>query len=387
MKAISLNGRDGSGKSQQIRLLKWRNQNQLHITKPLGSYSTRWPKLTGYEASQWWFEIVPVDELTDIIIESLNVRQEDCLSDRFSVYDRGTRMFKAVCAATRMTRENVSLLAAIRITDRQFDGGLSHFTDEYEILFKIDPDYFSRVGKFVEVIRPREDIGFPDSARCRYRQYQSNLAAAMEVYFSQPVPFCIEVKESILSIQNRLREILNTACQIKLPQIRETPQLFVCLGGLSECGKSSFAEHLRINYQFCRLKLRYFIEIIEKRGDAVTPESICLELFDYLERHYFLARISIESLHDPFVPAILKLMLGEQVQIVYIEVDYSTRVRRAAKERNVGFEVADMIVTEKDRIKRDRGAERVRNIADIIFDNSSNVLQLNLKTFADRLIS
>jgi hypothetical protein len=72
----------------------------------------RWLNLTGYESSRWWFEQVPIDELAEIIIGSLNTRNRDRADGKISVHDRGWRMFKAVCAATKMVRENVALTEA-----------------------------------------------------------------------------------------------------------------------------------------------------------------------------------------------------------------------------------------------------------------------------------
>ncbi|MDP3800432.1 MAG: hypothetical protein Q8Q90_03355 [bacterium] len=386
MKTISFNGQDNSGKSQQIRLLKWKSGEHFHITKPLSAYSNRWPKLSGYEASRWWFEEIPVEELTDIIIESLIARQEDSCSEKFPIYDRGVRMFKSVCTATRMTRDGISLHEAITITDKHFDRRYDHFVDEYEIFFERDLAYFSGVQKLVEVIRPREDKGFPESIKQIYLRYQSNLTVVMRYYFSQSARCSIiGVRDPILVIQNQLREILSIVCEVKIPRIKLPEGLIVGFGGLSECGKSSFAEHLRKDYQFCRLKLRYFIELIEKRGEVMTPEMVCLELLDYLERHYFLSRISVESLHDPFVPAMLKLMLGEQVKIVYIETDQDLRIKRASAELGMDFEEAREIVIGKDRVKKGRGAEKVKDVADIVFDNSSNSLHYNLQSFTDSL--
>lgn len=384
MKAISFNGRDNSGKSQQVRFLKWKNEEFFHVTKPLSAYSTRWPNLHGCEASRWWFEEVGMRELTDIIIESLIARQEDFLDGKISIYDRGVKMFKAVCAATRMTRENILLSEAISITNRQFASASKYLIEEYEVFLEADPVYFREVEDFVEIVRPREDAGFPENIRQQYQKYQSNLSATTGVYFGN-IGFHIRVGEPILLIQNQIRERINFLYKIKLPLIKPVTQLIVGFGGLSESGKSSFAEYLRTSHNFCRLKLRYFIESLEKRSQEVTPEAVCFELLDYLERHYFLTRISIESLHDPFIPSMLKLMLGSRMQIVYIEVEHSIRVRRTALELGITFKEVEDIVSKKDKIKRDRGAERVKGIADIVFNNSSDSHESSLATFSNLL--
>jgi hypothetical protein len=158
------------------------------------------------------------------------------------------------------------------------------------------------------------------------------------------------------------------------------------MGGLSECGKSSFAEHLRLSHNFLRLKLRFFIETILQRGEQPTPEAIALELFSFLDCHYYVKHISVESLHDPYVPAMLKLMLGERMRIVYIDTDVAVRTRRAAKELGISAAAATILVERKDEVKKSRGAESVRTIADLVFNNlSDDHEEAILRSFAAHL--
>jgi hypothetical protein len=384
-KVVSLNGRDGSGKSQQLRLLSWQNNGLVHVTKSLTQYDSRWPVKTGYESSRWWFEQVPMEELANIIIESLNVRNRDRAHGRVTVHDRGWRMFKCVCAATKMTRENVSLGEANRWAEEKFSLLASRSFDEKEVVFDADDEYFGRIQSVSRFIRPPEDTGFPEEARRRYARYQSHLATAMESEFRHSGVTRIPVHEPIFEVQNRLRAIVNRTSGISLPEVGKTFSLVVGFGGLSECGKSSFAEYLRTSHGFLRLKLRYFIEVIRKRGENPTPEAVALELLAFLSCHYYVPRVSIESLHDPYVPAMLKLMFGQRFKIVYIETDVDIRVRRAAQELGMPMSEARVLVEEKDETKKSRGAESVRTIADLIFNNSSDTHAGNLRAFADQL--
>ena len=140
-----------------------------------------------------------------------------------------------------------------------------------------------------------------------------------------------------------------------------------------------------MSHNFLRLKLRYFIEAILQRGEQATPEAVVLELLSFLGCHYYVKQISVESLHDPYIPAMLKLMLGERMRIVYIDTDVATRTRRAAKELGISIADAAVLVERKDEIKRRRGAESVKAIADLVFDNSFDNHEDALRAFANQL--
>jgi hypothetical protein len=269
--------------------------------------------------------------------------------------------------------------------DQRFASLLDHIPDEHEILFEPDQAYFEQIERVSQFIRPKEDDGFPKKAKHRYLRYQANLRAAIEFYFSATRATRITVNQPIVSIQNQLRQHLKKSLNLSLSSIGNTFSVIVGMGGLSECGKSSFAEHLRSSHDFYRLKLRYFIETILQRGEKPTPEAIVLELLTFLDCHYYARRISVESLHDPYIPAMLKLMFGQRMKIAYIDTDVAVRVRRVAKELDVSREKAAMLVERKDEIKKNRGAKSVATIADLILDNSSDDHDGNLRRFIAQL--
>jgi len=366
-------------------LFSWQTDKIFHITKPLKAYSQKWPNFDGYKMSQWWFEEVSFEDLVDIIIESLNRRDKDRVQNKISVYDRGWRMFKAVCVATQLMRARISLEEAKEFVDRKFANGLDYAPEETEFLLEPDNEYFSGVSHLIDLFRPRKDPNLPERVYQRYARYQQNLAVAMNVYFNDFQVHRIRVCEPILDIQNKLRTIISQLYGVELPPLGENIELAVGFGGFSEVGKSSFAEFLRRNYGFLRLKLRYFIRIIEFHGLERTPERVVLELLHFLDCHPYVQRISFESLHDPYIPALMKLMFGERCKIIFLEAREDVRINRGAKELGVNLDEAAKIITRKDQIKRERGAEVVRDIADIVFDNSAETLSQNLQKFTKML--
>lgn len=385
MKALSLSGQDGSGKSQHIRLLGWDNPNLFHITRPLIEYNPNWPKLKGYAAAEWWFEKVSMDELASLIVEAINTRHRDSVPGKISVYDRGCFMFEAVCAATKMTREEVPLEAARKWARTIFLQKLDHQPEECEVVLIPSAPYFASVNHLLAVVDPPEDLGFPISSRRRYARYQDNLRAALSSMTAERSCHLVTVDAPIIEVQDRIRSVAEKEFDRAVRRLDIATSPIIGFGGLSECGKSSFAQHLATQHGFSRFKLRYFIEVVERLGKR-TPELVVLEVIRFLRDHYYLERISLESLHDPYVPAMLKLLLGDRFRIVYIETDQEVRIQRAMKELSIDVTAATTLVIDKDHGKKERGAEVVRGIADLVFDNSSDRHTENLESFASQLL-
>ncbi|KKR54519.1 MAG: hypothetical protein UT91_C0014G0031 [Parcubacteria group bacterium GW2011_GWA2_40_23] len=187
MQKVSFNGLDGSGKSQQIRMLSRDFSQLFYVTRPLTEYSSRWPKLHGSEMSRWWFETVSADELTDIIIESLNKREKDQCKGKITILDRGWRMFKAVCVATWLTREKVGIQEAMVETTRRFLAKLEYEPSEFEILLVPNNEYFQSVESIKSILNFTDDV-FPKHMRQRYARYQSHLQKAVRACFMDKSP-------------------------------------------------------------------------------------------------------------------------------------------------------------------------------------------------------
>lgn len=379
MKPIALSGVDGVGKSQQIRLLS-RESAMFHVTKPLIQYSERWPKLDGSAMSRWWFEDVPMEEFMDIVIESLEARRGDAASGKIQIFDRSSKMFKAVCAATWATRANFSIDNVLPEVSYRFEKVFDRDDDEFEILLVSDDDYLRSIEKFQSLFRS-DSSSYEPYMNERYSRYQVNLRQAMKVCFAEDGVKRLVVASPIIDVQNSLRELISQAYGVKLSLLADGVSRIVGLGGLSECGKSSFAENLRKSGYY-RLKLRYFIEVVEARGETATPENLATELLSFFQRHYYVKEYSVESLHDPYVPAYLRMLFGNRVKIAYLDADEEIRIDRAMAEMHVGRKTAADVVRAKDQIKLSRGALNVRDIADLVVDNSSNSFEHNFARFS-----
>jgi hypothetical protein len=387
--SVSLSGVDGTGKSTQIKLLYLDNKKIFHVTKPLVAYSNRWKKARGIEMSKWWFEDVPLEMLTDIIIESLNARNSDRTDSKIQLLDRGWMMFKAVCASTWVTRDNqMSIDAATEAIDEMFLKRLDYKPEETEILLVPDQSYFETVRTFIQDSkRPLEREVFPDNVEARYARYQANLRLIMARYFARPEVQLVAVDSSACNINDKIRRGITSVSGVEIAKLIDKLRTIVGFSGLSESGKSSFAEHLRKELAFTRLKLRYFIEVLERKEISRTDEDIVFELLLFIRRHYYIDKISLESLHDPYVPAILKLMLGDRFQLVYLDTVKEKRVHRASLQGGGSTLLHDVKkeIEVKDALKIERGVQDVAKLADIVLDNNQDDFSNSMQKLLSKL--
>lgn len=383
---ISINGIDDVGKSQQIKLLQFYNGENLIFTKPLIEYSQKWPKLKGHDMFNWWFHEVGIDEFVDIVIESLNARNS-MIRNKVMILDRGTLMFKAVCSATISIRTGCALIDSIDKVDTLFAQGLSYRQeDERNVLLLPNEQYQESIAPYIALLRSGSD-DFTKEDNEFYLYYQKLLKEAVNFYFNGKEVCRIVVNDSICEIQNKLRKLIGDISKLPLPEICNGVQQIVGFGGLSECGKSSFADHLRKNKEYYRLKLGYFVEILKRHRLKDTPENIAMEFLHFCKVHYYIERFTLESLHEPYTPAYLKLLFGAKFKIVYLNAPFRARSNRASIEQGISLPKAEDETRRKDRIKKERGAKIVGEIADFNFNNSGGSYEDNILKFEKAIIS
>lgn len=374
---IAINGVDGVGKSQQIKLLRFYNNEALSFAKPLIEYSKKWPKLKGRDMFSWWFKKADISEFFDVVLESLNVRHRE-FENSVVILDRGTLMFKAVCAATISVRTGASVQDSMKNVDSLFSDHLDYdLGAEHNILLQPDLDYQASIASYLSLLQDGTE-GFTDEENEVYSCYQKLLKEAIHYYFDSVTVSKITVDRPICEIQNELRKLVGNIATQSLPEICGGIKRIIGFGGLSECGKSSFAEHFRKNRGYCRLKLGYFVEILKRNGEKDTPENVAMEFLHFCKTHYYVEDFTLESLHEPYTPAFLKLLFGTKFKIVFLDVPFTIRCRRLSIEQGISFSQAEEATRNKDRVKMDRGAEIVGAIADINFDNSNNEHRKNI---------
>lgn len=161
----------------------------------------------------------------------------------------------------------------------------------------------------------------------------------------------------------------------------------IALGGLSECGKSSSGEYLRYAVGTYRLKMSFLIDLAAKRDGIADPYLLdwqaqaCLLLEGlnvFADMHVEARRFTIESVHSDQLIFALKQMLGDRLDVVYLEAPAHIRSARSHTSRAA--------LRTKDEVKTSRGAHRVAAGADHLIDNSGAVVALHarLRTIANK---
>ena len=368
MKTLAISGIDGTGKSQQIRLLRAFNPAVFYCHEPLISYGDNWPRLQGREMAKWWFEDATIDDFITIILEALRLRRNSRIPGKINVYDRGDRMFVAVCIANWMTRSDLSIEEVHARVMARFLTEFSFDETETEILLMPDDNYRKKISIYLRTLGDDKNE-YTEAEEHRYEKYQVSLIKAMDIVYNSVGVSRVNVDDSIVAVQNKIRKLINDLIKVNMTVLGKGVRKIIGFGGLSESGKSSFAELLRAEHGFCRLKQRYFIERISERGEYFSPESFALEFLRFAETHYYAPDYTLESLHDPQIPAYMKLFWGDRYKIIFIEASKDVRLKRTCEEAGLTGIEASAILNNKDDVKLSRGAEFVKNIADQIIVN------------------
>lgn len=162
-------------------------------------------------------------------------------------------------------------------------------------------------------------------------------------------------------------------------EITPSPRLtrVIAFGGLSECGKSTSAEFVRRMCGAQRLKIGYLLRQAAARNGLADPyalsarrqaELLLDELNRFADSHVDTRLYTVESVHDEASMAELKHLMGDRLQIVYLDAPFAVRVERSG--------MAAHAVAAKDEIKMSRGAHQVAALADHVIDNSGSVIEL-----------
>ncbi|MGW3493401.1 DUF4254 domain-containing protein [Streptomyces sp. NPDC001020] len=151
----------------------------------------------------------------------------------------------------------------------------------------------------------------------------------------------------------------------------------IAFGGLSECGKSTSAEFVRRTCGAQRLKIGFLLRQAAHREGLADPyalsprrqaELLLGELNRFAEAHVDTRLFTIESVHDDASIVELKQLMGDTLQIVYLDVSFAVRVERSGMQAQA--------VAAKDEIKMSRGAHQVATLADHVIDNSGSIAAL-----------
>lgn len=288
--------------------------------------------------------------------------------------DRGLPMLEASVVATAAVREHLDYEAAVRRA-REL---LAAYRDDLEaaeasewgvlLLHASEPT----AGTMMALAREREITP-------TYTAYQHVLNDHLHVLagtgrFAQTI---VVADRPILDVQHELRALLRDRLGLPIPGLALHRVRVVALGGLSEAGKSTAGAYLAIRHGYARLKIGYLLEAAAARygiadvyalDERAMAEMLILSLEMYCAAHHFQRQVSIESLHRSEMTSELVKMLGDHLTVLYLDAKPALREARST--------VGTADVRERDAVKRSRGAQRIRQLANAVIDNNGSHLAL-----------
>ncbi|WP_405643992.1 DUF4254 domain-containing protein [Streptomyces uncialis] len=154
----------------------------------------------------------------------------------------------------------------------------------------------------------------------------------------------------------------------------------LAFGGLSECGKSTSAEFVQRTCGAQRLKIGFLLRQAAHREGLADPyalsarrqaELLLGELNRFADAHVDTRLFTIESVHDDASIVELKQLMGDTLQIVYLDASFAIRVERSGTQAQA--------VAAKDEVKMSRGAHQVAALADHVIDNTRSIAALRAR--------
>ena len=168
------------------------------------------------------------------------------------------------------------------------------------------------------------------------------------------------------------------------------------LGGMSECGKSE-AGRFFAGKGVERLKIARFIEVIasssgyDMDSDAFTdhlfevdPSGTLAEFVNLVASHMRKAGLrhaSLESMYRVPMATHLKAVLGDRMVNIFIDAPFDVRVKRewAKLGKDTSAKDVERWVAEKDEMKTRIGVPGLRDVADIVIDNSGTLEEYRIR--------
>ncbi|MFE3068831.1 nucleotidyltransferase domain-containing protein [Streptomyces sp. NPDC059247] len=371
--SVAFSGPDNTGKTKQIGILARRMGRAATSAGPLDRYDPRWAAIKADGTARWWFEAGPVEEVADVLAASYLERSRHSFSAPVRLLDRGIPMLEASLAATVAVREDLGaeqaadrarLLLAPYGTDLRAAEKGEH---ALVLLHCDDPEEGAR-----------RSLAHEATVTGTYAAYQRHLHEQINrLVDGGRFPMTIRIGDRpTIAVQDEVRRLLSPL-HPDVPRRALAGVHVTALGGMSESGKSTTGEYLRTQHGHARLKIGHLIEEAAGRagihdpyrlGPVVQAELIVDALDRFCQAHHFLDSVSIESLHDVESTAELARMLGPQLTIVYLDASEATRTRRGT--------AGAQDVTDRDRVKSARGADKIVSLTHEVIGNDGPRLEL-----------
>ncbi|GAB7181779.1 hypothetical protein ATKI12_1610 [Kitasatospora sp. Ki12] len=370
---IAISGPDNVGKTKQIGILARRLGSAAHATGRLDDYDPRWDGIKATGMGAWWFERGPIEEVADVLASSYLERSRRPAAAPVRLMDRGIPMLEASLAATVAVRERLNPDEAAERAGKLLDPYAADVraaeAAEYGIVLLHDED---------PVIGTSRSLSHERHVTPAYADYQRHLHLQMHRLIAEGrwAETIVVGERRVMAVQDEIRQRLHPVAPLVPPRALPGVRV-IALGGMSESGKSTAGEYLRVRHGYARLKIGYLIEDAAQRAGTADPyelpavvraELLVDGLDRYCAAHHFLDHVTIESLHDQDATAELRRMLGEQLTVVYVDATPEVRAERGT--------AGPEDVVERDAVKARRGAAGIASLAQEVIDNNHTRLHL-----------
>jgi len=159
------------------------------------------------------------------------------------------------------------------------------------------------------------------------------------------------------------------------------------IGGMSECGKSTVGKYLEAHHGISRLKIVTYLRQVQAtegnsdefyawndRAEKERPTWLYEQFVKAFLGNTTIERCALESLYSPVFGQFVRQCLPEQAVIVYVDVPQDIRVERQMGRANISsYEEAKVHLIQRDEVKRGWKTDHLKDIADIIIDNSGPI--------------
>ena len=367
--SVSLNGPDNVGKTTQLHWLA-RGTANASLVGTLSLWDPRWQTVAYGDFARWWFHDSTTREHVEIVFSSHAARRRG--SGRLALEDRGWPMLVALCAATAAVKEDLAAEEALGLVEdlaAQYPAAPRH---EIHVLLHHADD---------PAVDARLALAREEQAASRwYADYQHALATVLRLQVRRGDYDLVIVRgdRPILPIQRGLRHGLRTLGLPVEPLPPSRPDRLWVLAGLSECGKSTVGDLLRVEHGTTRLKIGYLLDVAAARAglddpytywdEASQAEALTEEVLRFCARNPGNARISVESAHRLAATRHLQRIWGEDCHVIYIDADSTVRMARSEEDIES--------TRSRDQTKQDRGAHQIADIADWRIDNCGGLADL-----------